>query len=869
MKTTNRNLLALAALGLAGTLASTARAQTVINISGATLFESFFTAPASTTDYIDVDGDGFARINLSDDQLAPVFNVASPPGSSSGANSPWWAINYRETGSVAGLTELINNGSVFATDNDHGVIPGNISKAFFNRAQYINNGVGSGVYNASNPGGSPVRTNTSTLQATSSITGPDGLRIDIAPMDVPVLWGVQNSGTPAYTLTPGLSGYGMNPRTSVNVQGTGTGAGYSNKLANLGTRNLFDPANPGTANSNTLFSSPVAAVPIAVMVNFGTGLTQIKQSEVRHLFATGRMPTGENLIAVTREIGSGTRNGFANSVGLDPSWCVGENVGGLSGTTGSVLIQEHQAGPSYIPSNKNGSGDMENTMFNTRLGVGFSGAERAVSGSSTASWVTTSRAELLGVQFDLLGGSSYIRPNISALLHNDPTAGGYNISGTETLVTLGDPRHATVAKGGDAGNSNPGMLNVEAAAYVNNITRSVDAFAAAPTGDQNLFTPGEFLATKFVLVSATDKVHDMKTPLTWVANPALNTSIQTYTATALGSIYGTAVYNNGNFGSFTLDGKVPTRQAGVNYSDGNTISGNYYVSQGTGGQTTANHLDYTQAMPMRNRIVGDFNGDGKRDLNDALEMMKAYYSRHGGPAWVAPTGSGAIAGAPGTDASIELLGDFNNDGNFDMEDIRYWADGLAIDPVTGKLDRKKGFKAIDDAWQTLTGNNNFFGTVIAGGRPYQNGDSMADVAGAPGIARGWAPVGHDGVIDANDLAYIQAQFIGNPYVTDGHANWSNIAEAVGFDLSADLTGDLVVDQADVDAINAMLGNTPCYANCDGSTTAPILNVGDFTCFLQKYAAGDPYANCDQSTTPPVLNVGDFTCFLQKYAAGCP
>jgi hypothetical protein len=60
----------------------------------------------------------------------------------------------------------------------------------------------------------------------------------------------------------------------------------------------------------------------------------------------------------------------------------------------------------------------------------------------------------------------------------------------------------------------------------------------------------------------------------------------------------------------------------------------------------------------------------------------------------------------------------------------------------------------------------------------------------------------------------------------------------------------------------------CYANCDGSTTAPILNVADFTCFLQKYAAGDPYANCDASTTPPVLNVADFTCFLQKYAAGC-
>jgi hypothetical protein len=61
----------------------------------------------------------------------------------------------------------------------------------------------------------------------------------------------------------------------------------------------------------------------------------------------------------------------------------------------------------------------------------------------------------------------------------------------------------------------------------------------------------------------------------------------------------------------------------------------------------------------------------------------------------------------------------------------------------------------------------------------------------------------------------------------------------------------------------------CYANCDGSTTVPVLNVLDFTCFLQKFAAGNSYANCDNSTTPPVLNVLDFTCFLQKFAAGCP
>ena len=62
--------------------------------------------------------------------------------------------------------------------------------------------------------------------------------------------------------------------------------------------------------------------------------------------------------------------------------------------------------------------------------------------------------------------------------------------------------------------------------------------------------------------------------------------------------------------------------------------------------------------------------------------------------------------------------------------------------------------------------------------------------------------------------------------------------------------------------------TPCYANCDGSTNAPILNVNDFSCFLNQFAANDTAANCDGSSNPPVLNVNDFSCFLNKFAAGC-
>lgn len=61
----------------------------------------------------------------------------------------------------------------------------------------------------------------------------------------------------------------------------------------------------------------------------------------------------------------------------------------------------------------------------------------------------------------------------------------------------------------------------------------------------------------------------------------------------------------------------------------------------------------------------------------------------------------------------------------------------------------------------------------------------------------------------------------------------------------------------------------CYANCDESSVAPVLNISDFICFQTRFAAGESYANCDGSTVAPVLNVSDFICFLQRYAAGCP
>jgi len=62
---------------------------------------------------------------------------------------------------------------------------------------------------------------------------------------------------------------------------------------------------------------------------------------------------------------------------------------------------------------------------------------------------------------------------------------------------------------------------------------------------------------------------------------------------------------------------------------------------------------------------------------------------------------------------------------------------------------------------------------------------------------------------------------------------------------------------------------PCYANCDGSISTPVLTANDFLCFVNHYAAGLASANCDESMGQPSLTPNDFVCFVTKYAAGCP
>jgi hypothetical protein len=99
-------------------------------------------------------------------------------------------------------------------------------------------------------------------------------------------------------------------------------------------------------------------------------------------------------------------------------------------------------------------------------------------------------------------------------------------------------------------------------------------------------------------------------------------------------------------------------------------------------------------------------------------------------------------------------------------------------------------------------------------------------------------------------------------------NWSDgstgiIALSYGGQINFNVGGDGAVTATTIE------GTTACYANCDQSSAPPLLNINDFQCFLNAFAAGDPYANCDDSTSAPILNVNDFVCFVNAFAVGCP
>ncbi len=730
-----------------------------VNVSGATLFRDFFTFPASTNEFINFDGDANFGANgtFPPPQLAPTFpNVSGPI-----------TFNYRGVGSGNGLAEMVNY-QLFRLDGVGstglpavGAFPA--EGGIINRVEYVDQtGNLTGVGNAANPGGSPV------VQTS----------MDIGVMDVPTTWFVinPNAGTPTWDARPGDAQYGNNP--------TATTTGQSNKLKTLSVGGFSLNTNTAAPDDHTVYDTTIAWVPIGFIANPGTGLEDVKVTELQHLYVTGRMPNGENLMAVTRDSGSGTRNGAMNSIGVDPSFGVGDNQSPKNDDDSFDRL-----GPNFASDAKGGSSRMEGTVQNARLAVGYTGL---LGGSRAIADMEGKRYELLNVMKDIDGdgdgnpdGNTFVRPSAQNILNNADANNGFQYGGAETLATVGDP-NANRPAGDPNLTANPAMDNATAAGYINNITDSVAAFVALPGDPNNAGSPGESLVNNFTLTAAIERIADNGIDF-GDPNPVFNANVNAASLAALtASLSGTGADLGGVDPTGTVGaGRVPNRTSGITYSDGNVTDAYVNVDGGT--------LTYGGTLNARNKIAGDFSNDGARSTADVAKMMD----------WANRRGLGASPTAiaqpeSGTGLAVEIIGDFDGDGNFNEEDVRYWGDGLHI--VAGKLDRKAGFTAIDDEYGA-----NFFGTTLATGKAYAHGDSRGDIAGAA-LSIGGKPTGHDGNVDALDIDYVYANF----------GDFSILGQAVFMDLTADMTGDLIVNQLDIDEmVLNILGTSYGDVNLNG------------------------------------------------------
>lgn len=769
-----------------------------VNISGATLFADFFAAPASTNDYIDVDNDGiygFFYYPPYVEQLAQTYSTSYW--------SSFWSVNYRGVGSGTGLADLVNwynkNPEKF-TDLS---IPSDNS--YINRILYCATG---GVYqpiaDMCQPGGCPV----------------DPCNIDIAVMDVPTTWFVYNGANSdaKWNKKPTQIGYGRNPQKAWT-------SSQSNQLKTLGSLNT----NVSSPTASTVFDTEIAWVPIAIIQNQGVGEPNLAAENLKYLFVTGRMPNGENLAAATRDSGSGTRNGAMNTMGIDPSWGRGDNTGSKLDAE-SDTVATSKIGKKHQINNLGGAGIMETAVQYSRLAVGYTGLCGASRANEDA---YGGKYEISNVK--MIGGINFIRPTLDNILDNGDPDTGWRIGGNETFATVGSPA---------AGAAYP-MSNVYAALYIRNITTSINDFITSPGKDSSFNMPGEYMAFTYFLKASIDTMPTLD-PTVFAANASLNQSLQDFVRSSPHELTSNPIPA---FGSVKPSGMTPVRAVltgGQTYSDGQTSS---YIDNG-GNIVTSN-----TELSARNRISGDFNYDGKRDMRDIAKMVQAVKNPR---AFEAVINHGGRRGGQAGDYVIpEIIGDFDGDGNFAAADIRYFADGLAIDANTGKLNRSIGFAKVDQADKATGGNGNYFNTVLATGRVYEpnSGWSKADIAGSTQITPGANPTGSDGIINAKDIDYIykvlrnslRADALGITLAADSNVlsyvrNWNNLDDAAWMDLSCDMNGDMVVDSEDIHVVvNDILGTNLGDVNLDGkidSTDRNIIIANISTSSGKGWADGD-------------------------------
>ncbi|MEI8198056.1 MAG: hypothetical protein WCI73_19350, partial [Phycisphaerae bacterium] len=334
--------------------------------------------------------------------------LAAVNGSTAVAANQPLRVEWREQGSVEGIYDLVYswNGSVSNADNTV-----NWGKEVSPTA--------TGIGSAGSGANTPIWVNNNKFTSFTTVNGwslAQQNRVQVAVSDVVPVQGFQVSGTGAMNKAPGTAGYGVgNPNAPVK-EPLSTTAIFNNIKDEQG-----NTLTPGATPVTTLLNSTTVVNTSTLLVaNPGTGLEKLNQKDAQWVQTASRLANGATFNMSTRDAGSGTRNVAANNTGVDPSWAVGLQDGGIA--------QQSLGNLSF--SLKTAGGSLRSAVQIDRMAIGtLSNSDAHGSTFGTSSVAAPLRALSYSDSQD--GSSGYVAPSTKSM-----TDGSYVIFQNEQFVTL-------------------------------------------------------------------------------------------------------------------------------------------------------------------------------------------------------------------------------------------------------------------------------------------------------------------------------------------------------------------------------------------------------------------------------------------------
>jgi len=576
-------------------------------------------------------------------------------------------------------------------------------------------------------------------------------------------YGAGNSALPLASLgTPGsrqtyqspslinASATAQNPRAP---QGTDFGVGPWNNAAKGGLGNI----------NNTLVA--ITATPL--VSNPGTGLTQIDRSDADWLDTESRLQNGASFNMTTRDTGSGTRNDFANNVGVDPSFASGHNDNGngnLPNGVNNAVFDQESIGPAQRFSNKTAGGaQLRPTVQNNRMAVGTLSINDA-GGNDTQGVANPVR--VLNYSDSANGTSPYVSPNFATIsngtfalyqqeevftIKDMSSVAAYNNSFVQTGANGAQLIHGTIQGDDSSG---------DVVAILNNTATSV----ATATTASSPANPADGLLSQGYIIPQLMQVFKNQDGqgLNNSAAGAVDTgSIQSQSnLPGNGGSFDQTLYNlysaPGGYGPSALPDlttQEPTTGTGSTYGGkGSTFAKNFF----NGGAINITNNNY---------LFGNFNQNGVRDYNAAVKSAlsadralitadQAVGASVPGSEFTSAGDNNGIAGGTNgilngtavsyTDAlgvahttltkgDLIVMGDYTGDGHFDGADLVAMANGAALSDNTGtdRLSAKNYQTGVLDKNAAMDYLNTSVGTTGADLYIRQSGRAILEGASVP------------------------------------------------------------------------------------------------------------------------------------------